>query len=299
MSAAPKARSVEVRSEAMYRRGLRLCPRAFRQAYGEPMTQLFGDQCRDAWTAAGMPGLLQVWCGGVVDLGLAAAREHWAQLRGVMNRSALNLRRNVSMTTGWRRSGWTFAVTFLLTGLVVAATTVVMNRVYVSTARLEVDGATPRRSDPGASAVLRRQIASPWVLARVVEELQLEPSLAAQTGARPPLSADQAAATLKRRVDVRPYPNSHLFEVRVYSQDPAWAARVANKIVEVYRRHARSLGVGDRVEVIDPAEPGLRPVRPNVPFNLVVGLVLSLSLAGLAALMARWRWPARATTRPA
>jgi uncharacterized protein involved in exopolysaccharide biosynthesis len=40
------------------------------------------------------------------------------------------------------------------------------------------------------------------------------------------------------------------------------------------------------VELVDRAEPGLRPVRPNVPVNLAIGILLG----GLASLLMALAW---------
>lgn len=48
-------------SEKIYRQLLRLYPQAHRRDYAEQMTQLFRDQCRDAWRAKRSAGIFKLW----------------------------------------------------------------------------------------------------------------------------------------------------------------------------------------------------------------------------------------------
>lgn len=55
--------------EKIYRRLLRLYPKPYRRDFGEPMAQLFRDQCRDAWQSGRYGGLLKLWLRTLPDLG--------------------------------------------------------------------------------------------------------------------------------------------------------------------------------------------------------------------------------------
>jgi uncharacterized protein involved in exopolysaccharide biosynthesis len=99
-------------------------------------------------------------------------------------------------------------------------------------------------------------------------------------------------------LDLRPVRNTSLMEVRVYSEDPKQAATIANVLAETYREfksEQRRSAVGMEtltsrsVEIVDAAVPALRPVRPNKPFTLFLGLfggiVLALAVGGAGALL--------------
>lgn len=55
---------------------LRLCPRAFRQAYGVEMEQVFRAMLLDAWRARGLWGVVSLWAPALGDLLVGAAAAH-------------------------------------------------------------------------------------------------------------------------------------------------------------------------------------------------------------------------------
>ncbi len=62
----------------------------------------------------------------------------------------------------------------------------------------------------------------------------------------------------------------------------------------------RSLPKSTLVEIIDRAEPALRPVRPNKPFNLFLGAVVGVLLGSIAGGVAAWgKGRVRPNTSPA
>lgn len=63
-------------SQRAYARLLKLYPKDHREAYGESMLQVFGDQCREAQAHRGRPGLLALWLRTLLDLVVSAVREH-------------------------------------------------------------------------------------------------------------------------------------------------------------------------------------------------------------------------------
>src|SRR4051812_48637280 len=67
-------------SETVYRKLLRLYPAAHRRDYAEPMTQLFRDQCRDAWRAGQASGVIKFWLQVLLDLGKTSAIERVAAI---------------------------------------------------------------------------------------------------------------------------------------------------------------------------------------------------------------------------
>jgi uncharacterized protein involved in exopolysaccharide biosynthesis len=67
-----------------------------------------------------------------------------------------------------------------------------------------------------------------------------------------------------------------LIEIRVFSDDRDEAAKLANAIADTYREDRSS---AFSVEIVDKAVPGLRPVRPNKPLNIALGILGGMLLA--------------------
>ena len=57
-----------LRSQKTYERLLVAYPRSHREEYGPAMSQLFRDQCRDAWREARHWGLIRLWLRVLPDL---------------------------------------------------------------------------------------------------------------------------------------------------------------------------------------------------------------------------------------
>jgi len=99
-------------------------------------------------------------------------------------------------------------------------------------------------------------------------------------------------APRQSRMVVRPLRNTSLISISIYADQPEEAARIANEIVQTYKDRD-NLGPF-QVEVVDRAMPALRPIRPNKPFNLALGVLLGLVL-GTGAGAARVARHARKT----
>jgi hypothetical protein len=67
-------------SERLYRKMLRLYPKSHRREYGEPMAQLFRDQCRDAWASGRYAGLTRLWMRTLPDLGKTCITEQISKI---------------------------------------------------------------------------------------------------------------------------------------------------------------------------------------------------------------------------
>lgn len=67
-------------SEKIYGALLRLYPRDHRRDYGEPMAQLFRDQCVDAWQAGRSAGVIKLWLRMLPDIGKTCVREQIAAI---------------------------------------------------------------------------------------------------------------------------------------------------------------------------------------------------------------------------
>jgi capsular polysaccharide biosynthesis protein len=299
-SPVPSRPSSEPFAVRVYRFGLRLYPEAYRRRFGPEMEQLFRDQWRDARASGSLGGFVGLLFRTVADLILTAGCQRILALRrGLGARETL---------TPVARLGWSlgagFPVALLVVGLTVAVT-FAMPATYRSESRVLVRHvvAAPEHGSAGADPfVLAREAevaVSLEVLARVVERLALAERWAGERSPGRLLSSAEAVAMLRDRVTVRQVRNTAILEVAVYDADRELAADIANAITEAYvvvrgtaPSGTSSPEVGDvasRVgaSIIDPAEAGLRPVRPNVPLNIFVGLLVG-GMVGLVVSAAVW-----------
>ncbi|SPE52414.1 hypothetical protein SBV1_1510033 [Verrucomicrobia bacterium] len=66
-------------SERIYRKLLCLYPQSHRRDYAEPMTQMFRDQCREAWRTERFTGLMKLWLRALPDIGKSSVQEQVAE----------------------------------------------------------------------------------------------------------------------------------------------------------------------------------------------------------------------------
>jgi capsular polysaccharide biosynthesis protein len=186
-----------------------------------------------------------------------------------------------------------FVFTFLLVFVTTVLNTVTVEKIYASTARIKIDrimSNTPGRkgseemSDTEYARLIQTElevIRSELILRKVIETLDLN----AVWGRKIGLGSDNKLKTyetmimLKRQTDIRPVPETSLVQIRVLSDRPEEAARIANTIAQVYSEFMATASDRVRVEVVDSAYPGTRPVRPNVPLNITLGFLGGMALA--------------------
>jgi len=180
------------------------------------------------------------------------------------------------------------AIFVLLFGVLAIELLLRMPKVYSSIARVAVEQSegSPAGFDPYFIQTAFARITSRSVLGKVIEEMNLRHWLAQQSGSVTPLKAEEAYEKLRTMVEVRQTRSTSVLDVRVFSENATVAAEIANKIVDVYRRQTE-VAKGPRIDVVDAAEPGLRPVRPNVALGLVLGCGISVFIAAITALLVR------------
>ena len=135
-------------------------------------------------------------------------------------------------------------------------------------------------------------IQSEAILDKVIENLDLNKQWGKQFAGGERLKTSESIAMLKGRIDVRPIRNTSIIEIRAFSERPEEAANIANAIAEAYRAYRREQAsrlarqsnaalaesVTAPVEIIDTAKPGIRPVRPNKPLNITLGVMMGVLL---------------------
>lgn len=273
-------------SAKAYRRLISLYPERFRDRFGEEMLLLFRDQCRAAAREGGRAGLAKVWLRTGLDLLSTITREHVAQIKALMNNTT-------DLSLGWKTRMTfprVFVATVVLLFIPIAAVNFGLPKVYLSTARFEMPGL------PGGAAYdpyrvqteVARVMAKPALL-KVVDDLNLAQNPYPLIGQSGKLTRDEAAQVLGRLVRLEMVRGTSLFTINVYSCDSGAAAKIANKLAENYVEESKrpSLEANGLAPVhfvppqlVDTAVPGVRPVRPNIPLNLVLGLAAS-AMAGL------------------
>lgn len=369
----PRQNHTVTRSDKIYRRLLWLYPQSHRRAYGQPMAQLFHDQCIVAWGQRRWPGVVSLWFRVLPDLIITSLREHLLNLKGTRTMSekiADLVSRHSTPTQVFVR---VFAVVFLLILLTCVVVTFILPNSYASTARIKIENhATADKVesyDPYFIQTEFEVIQSEVILSKVIEELDLNTVWGKKYADGEKLKTSETVGLLKARMDLRPIRSTSLIDIRVFSDDPAEASRLANGITEAYRSYREGnarrnaaqvsknretelrtaekkaaeaeaivarvrkdlniptpepspaelqasyppywsakleaaeanrmfeslklvkIGESDstfspELEVVERAVPGLRPVRPNKPLNIVLGIVVGSVLAAGAGLLA-------------
>ncbi len=147
---------------------------------------------------------------------------------------------------------------------------------FASTARI-----APGVTDPVALATEVTKIQSQPILHQVVTNLDL-PRLWGEKSKEAEMSLGVAFFMLKKDLAVSRSRDTHLIEIKVESDTPAEASSIANRIAEVYRDSQLAPKGPDgksSVQIIDKAEPNLRPVRPNKVRAIAIGCIVGAVLA--------------------
>ena len=137
---------------------------------------------------------------------------------------------------------------FLLVVITATLVTFILPESFSSTARIKVErdqsditGLQGPQSfggyDPYFIQTEFEVIQSQTILEPVIKDLNLNVEWGKKYGDGNPLKTDETMALIKGRLALRPVRNTSLIEITVYSDKPDDAARLANKIAEVYKQH--------------------------------------------------------------
>jgi hypothetical protein len=297
-TSSPETQGEREREPSWLVRGYRVLlwfyPAAHRQKFGPPMDQLFRDQLRDCRSRPGSSSsTARLVFRTFLDFLRSCPAAHWDQFQ---HRSPMKLN-----FLGGRAS--------VIAGLVVAAlifsagavVTSLIPRTYMSSARFAFQSPRPNPT-PGTATLPHASTAVPDpfelnsllemtrsmdVLAQVATRLDLATTWSPIYLREGTLQPSEIASILMDKVKARQFRNTSMIEVRVYDRDPALAAKIANGIVEVLREvdSRKRPGVPSSLMLADAAEPGLRPILPNVPLNLVMAALVGLLLGALAMVL--------------
>jgi uncharacterized protein involved in exopolysaccharide biosynthesis len=266
-------------SERIYRRLLRLYPAPFRDRFAEPMLQHFRDQRRDAGQSPRSFARTRFWLGILSDVFLSVLREHISHCRQ-------NIKTRPGILTMKRIPSFRFLFFAFLIPImaIIIVGTLGQPRRFTATSRIVINKTGLSFAyDPYFLQTQFEFIKSNPLLTKVVTQLGLAKTMAERYRIKGPLSDAGAAQLLRNQIEILQYRDTELIEVRVVCESPAEAAAVANKIVEIYKAESALA----RVDLVDGAIQPTRPNRPNVPFELAIGLLVNAIFSALASAVIR------------
>ena len=158
----------------------------------------------------------------------------------------------------------------LLVPLTTTLVTFLLPETFAATARI-----APSSTNPMAVAAEVQRIQSQVVLDQVITNLNLGAEWGRKFKQAGDLPSAMCYAILKGSIRISQLPNTRLIEIGVFDDNKDEAAVIANKIAAVY------LSLSPGATVIESAEPNSKPVRPNKPLNIVLGLLVGSAFAGL------------------
>jgi len=278
----------------LFRRLLVAYPRAHREEYGAAILQLFRDQCRDAWASNRARGLIGFWLRALADLLKTSILEHLS-----------NVNRRKSMIHSFRPSSkllFVFCAVFAAVFLVALGgsilITLLVPKTYRSTARVLVRyvAAQPQSTNQLLQAEFEI-IQSHAVLGKASEALGLSQRWGKIYNNGQPIDETSVEAMLRSRLELRPIRNTDVIEIRAFAESPDDAAKLANGLAEAYRGFREeqlapyaTASVASRVAIIQSATREPKAVRPNIPLNIVAGMMIGMVMGafcgvGAAGLM--------------
>jgi len=199
-----------------------------------------------------------------------------------------------------------FATIFLVVVTATTLVTFVLPETFVSKARIAL---RPNATNSAGTAGLQgtsgmfdsrflhtecEVIQSEVILGKVIEDLDLNREWGKKYANGDRLKTSETMTLLRGRMDLHPVPNTSVIDIRIYSERPEEAAKVANALAEACRDHSNhpnssaSMSNSTRVEILDHAVPGFRPIRPNKSLNIVLGVLVGLVLGFLVGAGAWW-----------
>jgi len=184
-----------------------------------------------------------------------------------------------------------FITVFLITVIIATAITFILPESYASTARIKLEpkvsqGTNAAIYDPYFVQTEFEVMLSQVVLEPVITELNLNVEWGKKYFNGETLKTTEAMEILKGRLSLTTIRGTKLMAVTVYSDDRNEAARIANAVAESYLQYSvgKNYPAG-AVQIVDRAEPGRYPVKPNKPLNIVLGVVAGIILGTMAAMI--------------
>jgi capsular polysaccharide biosynthesis protein len=183
--------------------------------------------------------------------------------------------------------GWLFIIAGFFTAITAPLVVFILPESFASTARI-----LPGVTEPASLAREQEKIQSKSILFPVITNLNLNKIWAQKFKEEGDLPTEVTYAILKgSKLEVRQARKTLLIEITVYSDDKNEAAMIANAIATVYQRSdlaTKSPDGKSAVQILDKAEPGLRPVRPNKPLDITIGCAIGVVIGALGVGLLRF-----------
>lgn len=181
-----------------------------------------------------------------------------------------------------------FVTVFLITMIIATAITFILPESYASTARIKVEkeaiaGTNGMAYDPYFIQTEFEVIQSQVVLEPVIAKLNLNVEWGKKYFNGETLKTSEAVEILKGRLSLAPVRGTKLIAITVYSDDRNEAAIIANAVAESYQEYALAKLPANAVQIVDHAEPGRYPVKPNKTLNIALGALFGIILGGATA----------------
>jgi polysaccharide biosynthesis transport protein len=128
-------------------------------------------------------------------------------------------------------------VTFILPESFSSTTKIKIERDQTDVASMSERGGGIPGYDPYFIQTEFELIQSELILGKVITDLELNKEWGKKYAGGERLKTPETIALLKSRLDLRPVRNTSLIEIRVYSEKPDEAAKIANAIAQAYRNH--------------------------------------------------------------
>jgi polysaccharide biosynthesis transport protein len=177
-----------------------------------------------------------------------------------------------------RRRWWLLVLGPLVAGLSAFAVSKSMTPIYDATATMLVN----QTQTPGV--ILYNDILTSERLTNTYAELVKRRPVLTEVRRRLglPVTEEQLAA----KVSVSTVRNTQLLRIKAEDPDPALATSIANTLAQAFiEDNDRQLGRPGTVSVVQEAAVPTSPVKPNIPLNVGLAIVLGLMLAGGIAMV--------------
>ena len=150
----------------------------------------------------------------------------------------------------------------------------------------------------------KKVLGSEIIYSNSISELKLQERWGIKTSSGAPLSYELTLARFAKLLEVRPEPGTSLWDITCYADSPEESCEIANSVawcavhycsqlrkqtvkpIETNRDMIRD----SMVEIVDSAEPTLRPIKPNKPKIIVSGALVGCCLGLGAFFINRRKW---------
>jgi len=183
-----------------------------------------------------------------------------------------------------------FIFVFTLVLGISIVTTSLAPKSYMSEARVEVkykpaDGRQTHVEGRTYDATLAKTqseiINSEVIMRKVINDLNLNEAWGKKYGVGT-FKTWETLKFLNGVTSIRPIPDTTLIEISVFDSNPDDAATIATGIAKAYTSYTATNSGELLAQIVDSASTGKYPIRPNKPFNYVLGAFTGIFLGFLA-----------------